>query len=167
MPTVLVVSPITENRERLQQALHGTHWKIQGVQTYRETLAVLRREWPHVIICECPLADGSWKDLLSLVAPLLDAPLLIVTSRSADDYLWSEVLNMGGHDVLVQPLEDNEIVRVVGAAGERWANRRRQWKLSETNLQATPGTSPPPASVAPSPLTSAASARLPAVGKAS
>src|SRR5262249_42486198 len=102
VPTVLVVSPITENRERLQQALHGIHWKIQGVQTYRETLAVLRREWPHVIICECPLADGSWKDLLSLVAPLLDAPLLIVTSRSADDYLWSEVLNMGGHDVLVQ-----------------------------------------------------------------
>jgi DNA-binding response OmpR family regulator len=41
---------------------------------------------------------------------------LIVTSRTADEHLWAEVLNIGGYDVLPQPFNRDEVERVVAAA---------------------------------------------------
>ena len=56
------------------------------------------------------------RDLRRLAQP----PQLIVTSRTADDYLWAEVLNIGGYDVLPQPLERDEVERVVAAARRQY-----------------------------------------------
>jgi DNA-binding response OmpR family regulator len=50
------------------------------------------------------------------------APLLLVTSRHADENLWAEVLNLGGYDVLLKPFDGAEVTRVVAMA-------RRQWLL--------------------------------------
>jgi hypothetical protein len=51
-----------------------------------------------------------------------------VTSRLADERLWSEVLNLGGYDVLPQPLDRNEALRTIGLAWDRWA---RQEELAQ------------------------------------
>jgi len=55
---------------------------------------------------------------------LPDPPQLVVTSRTADDYLWSEVLNCGGYDVLPRPLNRDEVERVVAAAGRHYCSVR-------------------------------------------
>ncbi len=128
MPAILVITPSEENRTRLQQVFTGSDWNLVHAKTFREALLALCRDWPPIIICEHPLPDGSWKDILSLAAPLPDAPSLIVTSRFADDHLWSEVLNLGGHDVLMQPLDENEVLRVVAAAGRKWEDNRNEWR---------------------------------------
>jgi DNA-binding response OmpR family regulator len=44
--------------------------------------------------------------------------ILIVTSRFADDYLWSEVLNFGGYDVLSKPFSEEEVRHVFASV---WA----------------------------------------------
>ena len=44
------------------------------------------------------------------------APPLVVTSRLADDYLWSEVLNLGGWDVLAKPFRQQEVLYVLDSA---------------------------------------------------
>jgi hypothetical protein len=49
----------------------------------------------------------------------------VVTSRTADDYLWAEVLNVGGYDVLAQPLERDEVERVVASARRHFDVRPR------------------------------------------
>jgi DNA-binding response OmpR family regulator len=51
---------------------------------------------------------------------------LVVTSRMADEALWAEVLNMGGYDVLAQPLDTEEVTRVIGAALRRMGNERER-----------------------------------------
>jgi CheY-like chemotaxis protein len=38
-----------------------------------------------------------------------DPPMLIVTSRLADDYLWAEALNLGAYDVLAKPFDASEV----------------------------------------------------------
>jgi DNA-binding response OmpR family regulator len=70
-----------------------------------------------VVIAERELPNWDWKNVLSDIRRLAQPPQLIVTSRTADDYLWAEVLNIGGYDVLPQPLERDEVERVVAAAG--------------------------------------------------
>ena len=49
------------------------------------------------------------------------APLLVVTSRLADDYLWAEASNVGAHDVVAKPFWKNELVWVLENAWRRAA----------------------------------------------
>jgi DNA-binding NtrC family response regulator len=85
-----------------------------------------------VVICESCLPDGNWKDILSQVTVLPDAPRLIVTSREPGESLWAEVLNMGGYDVLTTPFEKNEVMRAVSRAWQSWVDEwsrvNRRWR---------------------------------------
>lgn len=66
------------------------------------------------------MPDSSWKSLLAALDQLPDRPLLVVTSRLADEHLWAEVLNLGGYDVLMKPFDPQEVVRVISLAWLRW-----------------------------------------------
>jgi len=50
-------------------------------------------------------------------------PMLIVASRTADEYLWAEALNLGAYDVLSKPYRAAEVVRVLSMAWLHWMNR--------------------------------------------
>jgi DNA-binding response OmpR family regulator len=54
----------------------------------------------------------------------VNPPDLIVASRLADEYLWAEVLNLGGYDVLAKPFNAEEVRRVVGLACEHHQERQ-------------------------------------------
>jgi hypothetical protein len=68
------------------------------------------------VICETPLPDGSWKDLLACMARARASSVLVVTSQITDEWLWAEVLNLRGYDVLAQPFDCEEVTRVVRSA---------------------------------------------------
>ena len=89
-----------------------------------EAVAALRRRSVDVVICERAVDDGDWRLLLRAVQALSSSPALIVTTPLADEYLWAEVLNEGGFDVLSQPLDREETFRVISAAMRRGENER-------------------------------------------
>lgn len=62
-----------------------------------------------MVISEQDVPGGGWKKILSALQQLSRPPLLVVTSRLADEYLWAEVLNPGGHDVLAKPFRAKEL----------------------------------------------------------
>ena len=62
-----------------------------------------------IVFCERDLPDGTWRNILEHLWSAGERPLLIVTSRTADEWLWAEVLNLGGYDVLAKPLEGKEV----------------------------------------------------------
>jgi DNA-binding response OmpR family regulator len=57
------------------------------------------------VICEHHLPDGTWLDILNHLDGSIEKPLLVVTSRFADEALWAEVLNLGGFDVIAKPFD--------------------------------------------------------------
>jgi hypothetical protein len=69
-----------------------------------------------IAICERDLPDGTWRDILDSVRMAPRQSLLIVASKLADDYLWAEVLNLGGFDVLARPFCDREVQHVLETA---------------------------------------------------
>ncbi len=83
-----------------------------------------QRGVPSVIICERDLPDGSWKHLFEETQALPLPPKFIVSSRLADEYLWVEVLNLGGHNVLSTPFDAREVAYVVRYAAESWRRER-------------------------------------------
>ncbi|HLK47457.1 MAG TPA: hypothetical protein VKT49_04945, partial [Bryobacteraceae bacterium] len=57
-----------------------------------------------------------WKRALQDLRRLSRPPQLVVTSRLADELLWAEALNWGAYDVLAEPFDRDEVMRVVASA---------------------------------------------------
>src|ERR1019366_5630556 len=125
---VLLISPFDEDHQHLRDILKHSNWQQHGSRTQREAFDFLRENVAPVIICESELPDGNWQDVLSRLALMRCPPLLVVTSRMADDHLWSEVLNMGAYNVLAKPLIMKEVFHVVGLA---WMSWKRRWELPQ------------------------------------
>ena len=70
------------------------------------------------LVISPPVPPGTWRDLLHVNDDAAGPPLMIVTSRLADEYLWAEVLNLGGYDVLAKPFHEENVRHVVASAGE-------------------------------------------------
>jgi len=120
-PQILLISPVRDDHEALRCILNELH-PIGGASTCREAVAFLCQYRVPVIFCECDLPDGTWRDILSYTAELTNPPALIVTSRLADEYLWAEVLNMGGYDVLAKPFHEREVRHALAGALRLTAN---------------------------------------------
>jgi DNA-binding response OmpR family regulator len=117
---VLSISTAPEDHDSLRLILHGPGWSITRAFSCQQAIARLCRNRMGVIVCDCHLSDGSWKDILSYVAELTEPAVVIVASRAAGEDLRAEVRALGGFDVLSKPFRAEEVNRVVIAA---WQNR--------------------------------------------
>jgi DNA-binding NtrC family response regulator len=138
-PMVLIVDPV-EDDSGLGRTFGPLPWRTDHVRNCLEMILYLHRIIPRVVLCERDLPDGSWKDILEIVAPLDSLPV-IVTSRLADDRLWAEVLNLGGYDVLRKPLDQDEVSRSISLAWEHCANRRDAAQRARADRSAKGGLS--------------------------
>ena len=119
---VLLVSSSDETRSPLLSILAATVWNVHLARSCEEAEALLRRHDIRIVICDARFAGGGWRDLLRFVDRMSLPVSLIVTAPVADEALWAEVLNLGGYDVLAQPFEEQEVVRI-GMAAFRHATR--------------------------------------------
>jgi DNA-binding response OmpR family regulator len=124
--TVLSVSGLEDDHVALGHIFSHSNWRLRSARTLGDAFEALRTETISVAICERDLPDGTWKHLLAELALCEVPPVLVVTSRIADDYLWAEVLNLGGCDVLAKPFDPKEVVWAVSMAWNDWKNRARQ-----------------------------------------
>jgi len=118
--SALAISPSIEDLAFLENRFKEAHWELYIARSYRESRAELGRIRVPVVLSECQLPDGNWKDVLGRLAPMIERPRLIVFSRNADDRLWTEVLNWGAFDLLKTPFREHELVFAIGAAWLNW-----------------------------------------------
>jgi DNA-binding response OmpR family regulator len=111
----------------MQRAFATTPFLVHHARTYRDAIAQIRNDPIAVVLSEAELPDGSWRDLIAGLRLIASPPSLIVISRLADACLWAEVLNLGGYDLLLKPLDCMEVRRVVEAAA-----RPGQWRSSKS-----------------------------------
>jgi len=114
--TLLAVDPNGEDCQSLLAILSASEWTIQRASSFREATILMHESVPDLIVCERDLPDGSWKDVFREAEGERNHPPVVVVSRNADERLWAEVLNLGGYDVLLTPLETNEVLRTVRRA---------------------------------------------------
>jgi DNA-binding NtrC family response regulator len=119
-PSLLAVSSDSADQFFLKQTFPEATWELHEARSYRAAVAILCYERMPVVICQCSVPDGNWKDVLGQTAVLPNAPRLLVTSPDPDEHLWAEVLNMGGYDVLATPFDRDELIRVVDSARRSW-----------------------------------------------
>ena len=121
--SILLVGPLDSCRSALRNMLTPPQWEIREAASYGEALGILDNRRIAVTICDTEIADGNWQVLLANLQNRANPPNLIVSSRLADERLWAEVLNLGGYDVLVQPFDRGEVLRVARMAWVAWRQK--------------------------------------------
>jgi len=132
----LLVSPCPHDHLVLAGILKGPDWQCHKSQGCREALELLERHPVAVLLCERDQPDGCWHDLLEATAKHAPPPSLIVYSRLADEYLWAEVLNLGGYDVLIKPFDRDEVLRVADSAWRSWKRRCAELAAAQAAIAA-------------------------------
>src|SRR3954451_18036780 len=112
----LAIGSFEQDRPLLQDICRNLGWTLFEASDHRQAMQHLQRHAIEVVIAESDVPNWNGKKVLSDLRRLAQPPQLIVASRTADDYLWSEVLNIGGYDALPQPFDRDEVERVVAAA---------------------------------------------------
>lgn len=117
---VLSVSPAKEDHKALRQLLADAPWLIRESHSIRSAVMVLEECRIPVLVCDRDLPPGTWKDLLEQLAVLSSPPFVIVSSRQADDDLWTQALTAGAYDVLAKPFDASELKRILFEAAQHW-----------------------------------------------
>jgi len=96
-------------------SIHG-QWELVFTSSCQEALDNLTGGRAAVIICDRDLPGPDWRECVrSMAAARPDCPILLMSSIY-DEYLWEEVVHMGGYDVAPKPLQEEQAVRVVNLA---------------------------------------------------
>jgi len=114
--SALLVGEYENDRMFLHGIFRDAGWRLWEAADRSRALDCLNSHPVQVVISEKDGPRWHWKRVLNDLRALTRPPQLIVTSRTADDYLWAEVLNVGGYDVLPQPFDRDEVERVVAGA---------------------------------------------------
>ncbi len=140
VPSINAVAVSLSERELrlLKEWLQQREWVVNDAGDSQNGVAVAAQGPAAIVITEAQLPDGTWRDLLSGLDQFEVPPRLIVTSRTADEQLWTEVLDSGGYDVLAQPLDRGEVLRVLDFA---WLSWKQEWdrRVSERQRRASGG----------------------------
>ncbi len=119
---VLSVSANDDDCASLEHTLKSS-WTVIRTATVVSALSLLKEIPIPIVIGDCDALSFTWGELLDRISILPDPPLLIVTSRLADERLWAEALNLGAWDVLAKPFEADEVIRIVTIACQHWQDR--------------------------------------------
>jgi FixJ family two-component response regulator len=117
--SVLVASACSQDFAWFEVVLGNTGWKLSCAHSLAEAAAFVHKQQAIVVVCEPTLPDGDWKQLLSQLVELGRPSALVVFSHLADERLWSEVLHLGGYDLLQKPFDKSEVIRTVTLAWQQ------------------------------------------------
>ena len=122
--TALLVMP-QERQSRLLRHLTGWDANILTAASCGEAAQLLRDE-PGVclVLTDLSLPDGSWFDVLNRVGDVQRGAKVVVCAHVADERLWTQVLEAGGFDMLVEPYQDREVQRILSAAASGQSRQR-------------------------------------------
>ena len=130
---ILSVSAALEDHEAVRHSASGLPCLIQTAKNCHSAFQTLENGRISIVVCERDLPDGTWRDVLEHLGSSPERPFLIVTSRLADGWLWAEVLNLGGYDVLAKPFDAKETRHVLETA----CLGRCDWSRGQRTMIAT------------------------------
>jgi DNA-binding response OmpR family regulator len=113
---ILSVSSTEDDHTAIFHILDELPFVVTPARSCQEAANALTHDQFGIILCESDLPDGNWIEILNQISGVREKPLLIVTSRLADESLWAEVLNLGGYDLLAKPFSRQEVRHVLTSA---------------------------------------------------
>lgn len=120
---LLSISANDQDHASLNNIFGHSQWVVVPVTNFGAASAELNRYNISVVVCGCDSMPEHWTEILGCVQAMPHPPAIILTSRMADDHLWSQALESGAWDVLPKPVRAADLVRSVRYALEHWRHQ--------------------------------------------
>jgi FixJ family two-component response regulator len=108
------------DRGALKQAGDAEQWDFRFTESCEAAFTIANRLVAPVILCDRDLPQTEWREAVRTLAALPHRPIVILLSKVADEYLWSEVFRIGGFDILAKPPRAEDVRRAVNLALAYW-----------------------------------------------
>jgi PleD family two-component response regulator len=128
---ILLVMPAERRREISRQLQPLNAQLVFADPSGRTEQPINEDDIFQVAILPATLTDTDWWKLWGVLGLLYKRPAILVYAREASFQLWSGVLELGGHDIIVEPFSDAEIRTAVRQAAESFEDRLPDGLLSE------------------------------------
>jgi FixJ family two-component response regulator len=115
--TALAIITSHADRTQLERIFEKAGWNIffdDGI----EAAADNRNIPTHVIVYDRDLPNVDWRQAVQQLASGQPRRGVILASSVVDDYLWEEVIQLGGYDVVSKPFREDEVTHAIEFA---WA----------------------------------------------
>jgi DNA-binding NtrC family response regulator len=119
----LLVSPYVDDLLPLQQIFNEHDWDLEQVDNYKGARQFFTKDRVPIVIWNVSLTDGSWRDLVSQLAPLPEPPRVFLISPADDPSLTAEAREQADVDVFTTPFNADDVWQRLRSA---WLVRRRK-----------------------------------------
>ena len=122
---VVLASGKQEDGGALETIVEGTQWSLTSVPDFASAAGALRRLAAPILLCDRDLPGVRWQDALRTFAAGSGGPCVILLSSVADQYLWDDVIERGGFDVLTRPFQKQQVLAMFDFALTHWRTTQR------------------------------------------
>jgi DNA-binding NtrC family response regulator len=115
---------LLDERDRavLRELSSCRRWDVSFATACPEALALIGRTKPQILFMDRDLSGSDWRDTMSAFASSSSKICIMLVSTVIDTYLWNEVFQNGGYEVLSKPLRAEDVSRAVGLAWAYWSS---------------------------------------------
>lgn len=128
---VLVASERDEDQRTLQLLLRGTRWSPVPVNRWRDAAELVERYVLPVVLCDRDLPGMEWQPGIGTLRRPGYRPSVILLSGVADPYLWDELVQAGGFDILTRPFRRDQTLAMIDFAYTHW---KTEWPNRQPQL---------------------------------
>jgi DNA-binding NtrC family response regulator len=122
---LLAITCGEEEKATLGRIAADLRWKLSIAGSADEAIQLLGDEPLPLVICDRDLPGEDWRTIVARIASRRDVLCVVLASSVVDDYLWDEVIQQRGYDVVSKPFEADQLRRAVTFAWswKRWYMR--------------------------------------------
>ena len=117
---ILLANVSPDDCRALESMLADSHWVLVVASDLATGVRMLERiEFP-VVLCERDGPNQEWQQTVRTLAAARSTACVILLSDVSDPYLWNEVVECGGFDVLPRPLDRERLMAALDFAYTHW-----------------------------------------------
>ena len=125
VPRVLVITASARDRAFYKSLRERGEWDIVITESVQEALAqVVSQDFP-IILCDRDLPGWGWREVVTKIVERTPRSCFLLASRVSDEYLWREVVALGGYDIVAKPLSDSVVIHTLQRAWYFWNTETR------------------------------------------
>lgn len=115
---LLAVTGNAADWKSLSDIAEQNGWVLFWADSCDAALAVLSQYVIPIVICDRDLPHAEWRSVVRRISQFRESICILLASPVSDEYLWRELVQHQGFDVLPKPFQPERVKRMVNQA--RW-----------------------------------------------
>jgi DNA-binding NtrC family response regulator len=114
--TLLAVTHNPDGWSDLREIAQRSGWLLRWAPSCQAAVELIERDSFSLVICDRDVPGQDWRAVVQRIASLQPRVCVLLASSVCDEYLWKEVAQHGGFDVVAKPFDADRLERAVKLA---------------------------------------------------